>query len=255
MPTGLSMSATMAVKAEEYPIQVDEETHNNHSTNSREVSNLNHHDCSTSEALMGAASRPSPPILKWRPAGDGGPNLTESRSWEGWGDEAMKKEVREKFGDRLELKCSSAVGVWEPDCGVRCASFNQVSTKDRLPAVIRHAGAWRRWRWPDGLSLLMICTVTALFAIGVMMALGYSSNARAGDTAGDSADEDVARNEDVVEESQGDIVTAEEDDMDTCANCGKRGSDTVTLKKCNACHLVKYCGVDCQKAHRKEHKK
>ena len=40
-----------------------------------------------------------------------------------------------------------------------------------------------------------------------------------------------------------------------CANCGKHGSDTVKLKNCNACRLVKYCGVDCQKAHRKQHKR
>ena len=40
-----------------------------------------------------------------------------------------------------------------------------------------------------------------------------------------------------------------------CANCGKHGSDTVKLKKCTACRIVKYCGVDCQRAHRKQHKK
>ena len=40
-----------------------------------------------------------------------------------------------------------------------------------------------------------------------------------------------------------------------CAHCGKHGSDTVKLKNCNACRLVKYCGVDCQKAHRKQHKR
>ena len=43
---------------------------------------------------------------------------------------------------------------------------------------------------------------------------------------------------------------------EACANCGKQhGSDTVKLKICTACRLVKYCGVDCQKAHRKQHKK
>ena len=41
----------------------------------------------------------------------------------------------------------------------------------------------------------------------------------------------------------------------TCAKCGKRGSDTVKLKSWTACRLVKYCGVDCLKAHRKKHKK
>ena len=42
---------------------------------------------------------------------------------------------------------------------------------------------------------------------------------------------------------------------DVCANCGKDGSGTVKLKNCTACCLVKYCGVDCQKVHRKKHKK
>ena len=45
------------------------------------------------------------------------------------------------------------------------------------------------------------------------------------------------------------------DPDDSCANCGKHGIDTVKLKNCTACRLVKYCGVDCQKAHRKQHKK
>ncbi|EJK48939.1 hypothetical protein THAOC_32222 [Thalassiosira oceanica] len=45
------------------------------------------------------------------------------------------------------------------------------------------------------------------------------------------------------------------DGDEACANCGKQGSDTVKLRKCTACRLVKYCGVDCQRAHRKQHKK
>ncbi|EJK77571.1 hypothetical protein THAOC_00589, partial [Thalassiosira oceanica] len=44
-------------------------------------------------------------------------------------------------------------------------------------------------------------------------------------------------------------------DVEVCAHCGKQGSETVTLKHCTACRLVKYCGVDCQRAHRKRHKK
>ena len=50
-------------------------------------------------------------------------------------------------------------------------------------------------------------------------------------------------------------VPGEGDGEEACANCGKQGSDTVKLKNCTACRLVKYCGVDCQKAHRKQHKK
>ena len=42
--------------------------------------------------------------------------------------------------------------------------------------------------------------------------------------------------------------------VETCANCGKEAGDTVRLKNCTACRLVKYCGVDCQRAHRKQHK-
>ena len=53
-----------------------------------------------------------------------------------------------------------------------------------------------------------------------------------------------------------DVVPGGEDDwVGACANCGKHGSDTVKLKNCASCHLVKYCSVDCQKAHRKQHKR
>ena len=51
------------------------------------------------------------------------------------------------------------------------------------------------------------------------------------------------------------VPVAKDDGDETCANCGKQGSDTVKLKSCTACRLVKYCGVDCQRAHRKQHKK
>ena len=37
-----------------------------------------------------------------------------------------------------------------------------------------------------------------------------------------------------------------------CASCGKADAN---LKACTACMLVKYCGVDCQVAHRAAHKK
>ena len=49
-------------------------------------------------------------------------------------------------------------------------------------------------------------------------------------------------------------VPVKDDGNEACANCGKIGSDAVKLKSCTACRLVKYCGVDCQKAHRKQHK-
>ncbi|EJK59116.1 hypothetical protein THAOC_20701 [Thalassiosira oceanica] len=50
-------------------------------------------------------------------------------------------------------------------------------------------------------------------------------------------------------------VPVADDGAEACANCGKHGSDAVKLKDCTACRLVKYCGVDCQRAHRKQHKK
>ena len=37
-----------------------------------------------------------------------------------------------------------------------------------------------------------------------------------------------------------------------CAACG---DDKKELKKCGACDLVRYCGVDCQRKHRAQHKK
>eukprot|EP00956_Cyclotella_meneghiniana_P042775 scaffold249315_cov39-Cyclotella_meneghiniana.AAC.3 len=40
--------------------------------------------------------------------------------------------------------------------------------------------------------------------------------------------------------------------MESCAACGKAD---VSLKSCKACKLVKYCGVECQVAHRPKHKK
>ena len=50
-------------------------------------------------------------------------------------------------------------------------------------------------------------------------------------------------------------VGGEDDGDEACANCGKHGSVSVKLKSCTACRLVKYCGVDCQRAHRNQHKK
>jgi len=41
----------------------------------------------------------------------------------------------------------------------------------------------------------------------------------------------------------------------SCANCGKGEEAGIKLKACTACKLVKYCGRDCQIAHRPQHKK
>ncbi|EJK46064.1 hypothetical protein THAOC_35290, partial [Thalassiosira oceanica] len=51
------------------------------------------------------------------------------------------------------------------------------------------------------------------------------------------------------------VPVAADGGEEVCVNCGKQGSDTVKLKDCKACRLVKYCGVDCQRAHRKQLKK
>ncbi len=47
----------------------------------------------------------------------------------------------------------------------------------------------------------------------------------------------------------------QEEADEVCANCGKAAVDNIKLKICTACKLVKYCSVDCQKNHRKQHKK
>ncbi|EJK69479.1 hypothetical protein THAOC_09259, partial [Thalassiosira oceanica] len=88
-------------------------------------------------------------------------------------------------------------------------------------------------------------------------------NTHVGDTVdrkGGSAVEDTARNDTENEElvstkEDGCCVPAADDDDGACANCGKHGRGAVKLKICNACFLVKYCDVDCQRAHRGQHKK
>ena len=50
----------------------------------------------------------------------------------------------------------------------------------------------------------------------------------------------------------GNIEVSEQADDNFCASCGIL--DNVKLKKC-ACELVKYCSDECQKEHRKQHKR
>ena len=47
----------------------------------------------------------------------------------------------------------------------------------------------------------------------------------------------------------------ESDAMQRCASCGITGGDDIKLKRCNACYLVRYCSVKCQRDHRPQHKK
>jgi len=45
------------------------------------------------------------------------------------------------------------------------------------------------------------------------------------------------------------------DDILSCANCGKGEEESINLKYCGACKLVKYCSAECQKVDRPMHKK
>ena len=40
-----------------------------------------------------------------------------------------------------------------------------------------------------------------------------------------------------------------------CASCGNAEGGDIKLKRCNACYLVRYCGVKCQRDHRPQHKR
>ncbi len=51
------------------------------------------------------------------------------------------------------------------------------------------------------------------------------------------------------------MSSIEEQADEVCASCGKAEVDDVKLKNCTACLLVKYCSVECQKDHRKQHKR
>ena len=48
---------------------------------------------------------------------------------------------------------------------------------------------------------------------------------------------------------------SESENPSTCANCGKGEDNSIKLKACTACKLVKYCNRSCQIAHRPQHKK
>ncbi len=45
-----------------------------------------------------------------------------------------------------------------------------------------------------------------------------------------------------------------DENNDMCASCGVAEVDDIKLKNCTACYLVKYCSIECQKDHRKQHK-
>jgi len=45
-----------------------------------------------------------------------------------------------------------------------------------------------------------------------------------------------------------------ETDLMCCASCGTAEVDDIQLRKCTACHLVRYCSVKCQRNHWRQHK-
>ncbi len=51
-------------------------------------------------------------------------------------------------------------------------------------------------------------------------------------------------------------IDKSESGMMCCASCGiTENNDDVKLKKCTACHFVRYCSVQCQREHRPKHKR
>ena len=51
------------------------------------------------------------------------------------------------------------------------------------------------------------------------------------------------------------MATSSKPAKEICASCGKIGGENgFKLKKCSGCHLVNYCGIECQRAHRPSHK-
>jgi len=50
-------------------------------------------------------------------------------------------------------------------------------------------------------------------------------------------------------------IINEDYEVSVCANCGKGEEESIKLKACTACKLVKYCSRECQIAHRPQHKK
>ena len=51
------------------------------------------------------------------------------------------------------------------------------------------------------------------------------------------------------------MATSSKPAKEICASCGKIGGENgFKLKKCSGCHLVNYCGIECQGVHRPSHK-
>jgi len=76
------------------------------------------------------------------------------------------------------------------------------------------------------------------------------------DSASKSNDDGVREVNDMLQNMS---TTEDEEDnnctdiYNTCANCGKEGSDV--MNTCNKCQSVMYCNASCKKKHRHKHKK
>jgi tetratricopeptide (TPR) repeat protein len=55
--------------------------------------------------------------------------------------------------------------------------------------------------------------------------------------------------------STGAEAEEEADEMMCCAGCGKAEVDDIKLRTCTACKSVRYCGIQCQRDHRPQHKR
>ena len=78
------------------------------------------------------------------------------------------------------------------------------------------------------------------------------STSNKNDSASKSNNDGVCEVNDMLQN----MKTADEEDKvdgNTCANCGKEGSDVTNI--CNKCQSVKYCNAACKKKHRHKHKK
>ena len=63
--------------------------------------------------------------------------------------------------------------------------------------------------------------------------------------------DDVCEVNDMIQNMK--TADKEDETTNTCANCGKEGSDITNT--CNKCQSVMYCNAACKKKHRHKHKK
>ena len=75
------------------------------------------------------------------------------------------------------------------------------------------------------------------------------SSSNKNDSASKSNNDGVCEVNDMLQN----MTTTDEEEMNTCANCGEEGSDVTNT--CNKCKSVMYCNAACKKKHKKKHKK